>query len=245
MLSFVPEGIPRYSIASSFALKTLPDNLRSKYFMALSKFSAISVREQNGATIINEELGISKAVEIVLDPTLLLSKEDWFNTIPRSGLSKKRPYILLYMWAYAFEPRPYIFEVVKYFKQKMKCDVIALEGFTRQEQACGIIMENRSSSSIPEFIDLFANADLVITSSFHGTAFAVNFGIPLISVVPDGDADDRQSTLLNSIGASNYICHIKDDYQEVNPFYNVEDIQKNLAAIRAKNITWIKNTLIG
>lgn len=245
MLSFVPEGVPRYSIASSFALKTLPDSLRARYYVELSKFSAISVREQNGVTILNDELGISKSIEIVLDPTLLLSKEDWLNTIPRSRFKKRSPYILLYMWTYAFEPRPYIFDVVKYFKQKMNCDVIALEGFTRQEQAGGILMENRSSSSVPVFIDLFANADLVITSSFHGTAFAVNFGVPLISIVPDGDADDRQSTLLESIGADNSICHINDECSKINPYYNEKHVHNKLCAIRENNISWILNQIIG
>jgi predicted NBD/HSP70 family sugar kinase len=58
------------------------------------------------------------------------------------------------------------------------------------------------NSSIAEFIQLFNNASMVITTSFHGTAFALNFGVPLVSIVPDNGGDDRQITLLKNCGAN-------------------------------------------
>lgn len=243
MLSFVPEGKPRLSIASSFALKSLPFFYRDKYLQELSKFTFLSVRERNGVDIINKELGISKNVDVILDPTLLLSKSDWLRTIPRSEFKKKRPYILFYMWTYAFEPRPYIFQVVKHYQQKLNCDVIALEGYAKPGRTYGIIMQNYSSSNISEFLDIFENADLVVTSSFHGTAFALNFGIPLISVVPNGDSDDRQTTLLRSVGADSSICHINDDWHSINPYYDVAEVQRHISDIRNNNISMIKNNL--
>lgn len=100
------------------------------------------------------------------------------------------------MLTYAFEPRPYIFDVLKYLKEQEDYDIIVLEGYTPITKACGLNMINKTDSSISEFIDLFANADVVVTSSFHGTAFAVNFGIPVISIVPGDKGDDRQSSLL-------------------------------------------------
>lgn len=244
MLSFAPEGKARYSIASSFALKSLPNHFRDKYSRELSLFSALSVRELNGVGIINDELKIDKSVYIILDPTLLLSKGDWMKAIPRSKLKKTRPYILFYMWSYAFEPRPYIFEVVKYFQQKMNCDVIALEGYAKPENANGLVMENRCSSTIPEFIDLFSKADLVVTSSFHGTAFALNFGNPLVSVIPDYVGDDRQSSLLNSVNCLQCGIKIGSKIEEINPFYDVAKEQKKLVNMRKSNIDWIKNNFL-
>lgn len=244
LLSFAPDGKKRYSIASSFAMKTLPEEFRDKYKKELEKFAAISVREQNGVGIVNAELGLNKPVEVVLDPTLLLSKEDWLKAIPRSSFRKKRPYILFYMWAYAFEPRPYIFEVTKQFQQKMNCDVIALEGYTKAENACGLVMENRSASTLPEFIDLFANADLVVTSSFHGTAFALDFGIPLISVIPENASDDRQTTLLKAVGADNNMASKETLITNINPNYNVKEEQDKLASIRKHCCKWIKSQIV-
>lgn len=110
-------------------------------------------------------------------------------------------YILLYMWCYAFEPRPKIFEALRYWQQKMGCKIVALEGYSdcQCENALNLEIADATDSSITDFLHYFANASLVVTSSFHGTAFAVNYGIPLISVIPEG-GDDRQFSLLEKLG---------------------------------------------
>ena len=58
LLSFVPKQIPRFSLSSSFAVKTLSVSLREKYRKYLSQFSVLSVREENGIHIIRQELKI-------------------------------------------------------------------------------------------------------------------------------------------------------------------------------------------
>ena len=163
MLSFIPEEKPRISIASSFASKNISDAFKDKYRKYLRKFNAISVREKNGISIIKDELKIECTPEVLLDPTLLLSKEEWLETIPRSTFKKKKKYILLYMLTYAFEPRPYIFDILKHMQQQDDYDILALEGYTPKEDANGLEMIDKTDSSIPEFIDMFANADIVVT----------------------------------------------------------------------------------
>lgn len=241
MLSFVPDNVKKISIASSFASKSLPVDVRNKYRKYLSRFDALSVREQNGVGIVRNELGINTNLTVVLDPTLLLSREEWLSLIPRSKFVKKRKYILLYMLTYAFEPRPYIFDVLKYMSEKYDYDILALEGYTPAEQANGVVMQDKTDSSIPEFIDLFANADMVVTSSFHGTAFAVNFGIPLISIIPNDKGDDRQSSLLRQVGLEKSIVPIGTDLSTIMPECNKECIEKGLSAIRNKCLDWIKD----
>ena len=243
MLSFIPDDKYRISIASSFATKSIPEKFRDKYKKYLGKFNAISVREKNGIDIVKKELGLECTPQVVLDPTLMLSKEEWLELIPRSSFKKKKKYILLYMLTYAFEPRPYIYDVIKSLQAREDYDVIALEGYTPANQACGVNMVDKTDSSIPEFIDLFANADVVVTSSFHGTAFAVNFGIPLVSVVPNGNNDDRQSTLLRSVGLDSCIANTDVDIKSMQPSYNVEVIRKNLDALRLQSKEWIRNNI--
>ena len=95
MLSFIPDDKHCISIASSFASKSIPEPFREKYKKYLSKFAAISVREQNGVDLIRKELGIECTPQVLLDPTLLLSKDEWLTLIPRSSFKKKKKYILL------------------------------------------------------------------------------------------------------------------------------------------------------
>lgn len=242
LLKFAPDDKPRVSLSSSFAMKSLPIEFQDLFKTELIKFKSLSVREKNGVDIIQNELQISKDVEITLDPTLLLSKEEWQMYVPRSSFRKNRPYILVYMWTYAFEPRPYILRVIEHFQEKMSADVVVLEGHRGlQGLRCPFIDANRSS--VPEFIDLFTNADLVITSSFHGTAFAINFGIPLISIVPNGEGDDRQSSLLSLIGANTSIVRIGDSIEKINPVYNVKHVCTNLEIEKNRSCKWLMDSI--
>lgn len=243
MLSFIPDDKPRFSLASSFAMDTLPERYRKKYYAELSKFTALSVRESSGVNIIKNELGINKAVETILDPTLLLSKDVWFKAVRRSSFKKKRPYIVLYMLTYAFEPRPYIYNVIRHFQKKMDCDILALEGYTNLQNS-NLRMIDVSKSTIEEFIDIFANADLVITSSFHGTAFALNFGIPLVSIIPNDFADNRQKSLLSKMGCEQCAVVIGTALDQINPQYDIKEEQHRLDQLRENCILWINNNII-
>lgn len=243
LLDFVPNEKSKFAIASSFASKHLPETFHNTFKNGLSKFSAISIRENNGVSIIKNELKIDKPIKVILDPTLLLSKDEWLAMNKGLATTPQRPYILFYMWAYAFEPRPYIYEVVRYFQEKQNCDVIALEGYEENTYTKSMGVLNRGNASIEEFIDLFSKAEMVITSSFHGTAFALNFCKPLISIVPNKTEDDRQTTLIKALGLTGCIARIGQRLDSLNPFYNEADEQAKLAELRADSITWIKENI--
>lgn len=241
LLTFTPEDKPKISFSSSFALKQLPKEYINLYKTELSKFCALSVREQNGVDIINQDLQINKNVKVTLDPTLLLDKEQWVS-LSTSQNNYKKPYILLYLWTYAFEPRPYFERVVEYFQRKTGFEVRVLEGHRYLDDLKVSFIDN-NRASIQEFIQLFAKAELVITSSFHGTAFAANFGKPLISIVPNGDSDDRQSTLLRNLELPNCIVRVGDDISQINPYYDKEKEQEKMSELRDDTLTWLGNTL--
>lgn len=238
MLSFVPDRIRKISLASSFAVDELPQTLVDKYIQYLGRFAALSVREANGKHIIEEQLGLKKDVDVLLDPTLMVDRSGWISSFP---CSKRLPekYILFYMLDYAFNPKPYIFEVAKYFKQKWNCPVLALVGHKHPNKACGLKMKNVGDAGINEFVHLFANASLVITSSFHGTAFALNFGRPLVSVIPS-TGDDRQSTLIRQVGVTNCAVTVGDPIANINPCYDFVEEQNELESLREDSLRWIR-----
>lgn len=244
LLQFLPDSIKRISIASSFASKSIESQYRDVFKSELSKFSYITVRETNGLEILKDISLKDKKTAVCLDPILLLSKKEWSNIAkPYNFLGK---YILLYMWTYAFEPRPYIFEVIRHFKKNIdNCKIVALEGFCNIPgdicQELNIICAE--DSSIPEFIDLFRNASLVITSSFHGTAFAINMGVPLVSIVPNNNSDDRQSSFLRSVNAINSIVKIGQNPTTIDPYYSPEITQEKLNALRKESIDLIKKMI--
>lgn len=242
LLNFVTEKSARcISISSSFASKKIDDNYRPVFEKALRKFSHLSVRENNGISILNT-LGYDNA-KLVLDPTLLLSASQW-NVLRNQDCHKGEKYILLYMLTYAFEPRPLIFEVLRYYQNKLGCKIIALDGFNDCQGRTDLKIEDATDSSVSDFLNLFANATLVVTSSFHGTAFALNYGRPLVSITPEG-GDDRQGNLLAQLGVNQCRLGVSGGamLEELNPFYDIITEQEKLQMLRDDSLNWIRQAL--
>ena len=243
LLSFAPEGKPKISLASSFAQKELPAEYVEKFRHCLSGFTSVSVRENYGKEIIQRQLRLPADVQILLDPTLMLSKEDWLKAIPRSKFRKSEKYILLYMLDYAFRPQPYIFDVAAHFQKSLGYRIYVLDGEISGEYRKILDCKDVIDSSIPEFIDYFSNADLVLTSSFHGTAFALNFGRPLVSVVPS-DGDDRQTSLLNGLGLSMLAAKVGTDIKEISCEYDCAVEQRRLRELRTQAVDWVRKIFL-
>lgn len=239
LLQFADASRKKISLASSFASKTLNRSYAAIFREQLASFNAISVRENHGIHILNQ-LGI-KGGKIMLDPTLLLSRNQW-NELRHVPVRKEK-YILLYLLRYAFEPCPYVYSVLAYYKAKMNCKIIALEGYnTSDKQMRDLQIENATETSVPDFLDLFANASLVVTSSFHGTAFALNYGVPLISITPDS-GDDRQRSLLSLLDLENCCLKVNEPIMNAHPFYDSNEEQKKLETLRMEALEWVGSAL--
>ncbi len=239
LLGFVPKNIYTFSFASSFSVDDIPLKYRELYVNLLSRFDAISVRENNGLKVIRN-LGIKQNAKVILDPTLLLDKMKWLSVASLCSENKK-PYILLYAMTYAFEPRPYIYMVVQYFQKITGYDVLVLSGDKWNEWDMKVKMKN--DVSVTDFVSCFMNASLVITSSFHGTAFAANFGIPFIAIVPENKGDDRQVTLLKELCIEQCMAVVNTPIENLNPYYDINKEQELLAEKRADSLSWISMVL--
>lgn len=248
LLSFAPKGVRCISIASSCASDFISDKYVDIFKKELSKFFSISVRDNNTKKALVEQLGVSIPVHIIPDPTLLFSAKDWLSTFNLLGKkSKVEPYILFYRLDYAFQEKdfiPYSYEVLRYFSKKTGIKkIMAISGYAPTITS-GVKMEQVGYVNPIRFVELFSNAALVITSSFHGTAFALNFSKPLVSIVPsDIGADDRQISLLNDMGLEHCVASLKMPMQNINPYYDTVNVQKTLSSLRKDAIDWISINL--
>lgn len=176
MLAFAPEGKKRVAYASSFGVSAIPQEQQWLYKKYLPEFSSIGVREKNAVEMV-KELG-GKDATWVLDPTLLLDKEDW-TKVASNAYGNKKNYILLY----ELTPCPYILELAKYFREKRGMDIVRICKNAAVEDKDKSI-ENIIDAGPAEFVRLFANAGMIITNSFHGTAFSINFSKEFYTVTP-------------------------------------------------------------
>jgi hypothetical protein len=215
------DKVPRISFASSFSSSIIPEDYKQLYSNYLSKYIHISVREKAGLTIIKDLL--KKDAGLVCDPTLLLNKKDWSNISNLSRIKIKQPYILAYILTYSFDPYPQINNFIEILQKKTGLNVVYLSG------SFGHYIKNNStvirSAGPCEFIRLFSEASYIITTSYHGTAFALNFSVPFNSVISRNyESDSRIIDLLSSVKAINRALYIDDkeynpcpmDYNEIN-----------------------------
>jgi hypothetical protein len=158
----VSEPQRKKSYAASFGFNEIPQDLLSEYKKLLNNFGAISVREKNGADII--KMLLDRDVPVVLDPTLLLEREQWKALA--SGTLKIANYILVFCIVATESIMSYAEEL----KRKTGCKIIVINDKTRTSwtafKGLGIGPQ--------EFLDLFINARYIITNSYHGTAFSIN-----------------------------------------------------------------------
>ena len=207
MLSFAPEGKPRLSYAASFATNEIPENLKKLYKEHLSKYDQICVREQSNVKLIKELTG--KDSTVVCDPTILMSAEEWESTLKLQPKKKDKPYILVYILSYMYNPYPHIYNIVEYVKSTLGYQVIYIGG--KIKDSFRINDKCIKDEGPIDFVELIRNASFIITDSFHGTAFASIFGVPMFGVVKSKNSKDgRLITLLEKIGGAHSIIEYKE-----------------------------------
>lgn len=244
MLDFAPEEALRISYSSSFASLTIPEHLQSDYRENLSKFAHISVREKNGVPVIKELLG--REATVILDPTLLLDRSQW-SAIARKATPVSLPdkYILCYMLGYTYNPDKSMSQILHQLQEQYQMPVIAMNQLPSSFHGEEFSLPKSYGKGIEEFLMLMNNASVVASSSFHGTAFALNLGRPIIALA-DGSskADDRISSLMSGVGLSDHIVYSNNPLpKELHPEYDVEQEQRSLASLRSASLDYLSRAL--
>lgn len=192
LLSWVPNDRKKISYSSSFSISEIPFDYKKSYQKWLKRFEYISVREVSN--ICNELLGHD--VPVTLDPTFLLSKNDWTKYFNKKPIVEGE-YIFCYILKYKFNPYPYVRELINKIKEQTGYKVVIIDGPKNMidKKWCNI-----SNIGPAEFLNLIYNSKFVVTTSFHGTAFSVNFEKNFISLINDeATLDNRQKSLLQKM----------------------------------------------
>lgn len=240
LLSFANDETPRISYASSFSTSILPDRYKTIYADYLRKYKYISVRELSGVNIVNELIG--KRPYCTCDPTLLLSKTEWSDLANEGRRLVKGRYILLYILTYAYNPYPEILNAINYVKVKMNLPIVTLNGslFTNRIEGAKII----KNAGPLEFLRLIRDASFVITTSFHGTAFSLNFEKAFFSIINNSKKDTRMIDLLTSVGAEDRALMYNSDTFNTALEMDYSSITPRLVEIRNSSLKYLKKSLI-
>lgn len=234
-LGFAPAGRKRVSYASSFGLNSLPQSTYGYYRQMLQCLDAISVREENAVEIVRSISGLNATW--VLDPTLLLDRNDWRKIERRiEGIPEK------YVLVYEITPCPQIFDVTKYVASCLNAAIVCLSrvsGIVREPQ-----MTNVETAGPAEFISLFDQAAFIVTNSFHGTAFSINFEKDFFVVVPSRKQNNsRQVSILNKMGLTDRLITSESSYHSVPLEIDYAEVLPRLEIARKESADYLKAAL--
>lgn len=187
----------KISYASSTANMSKDDLYRIKD--KLIDFDSIAMREHSSVKIISELTG--KSVAAVLDPTFLLTADEWRNSF---GIEdNKRENYILYYSLYSISDVNSAIKSVKTFARKRGCEVIAITPFVPPVRGVKTIYDTGPI----EFLKLLNRAKYIITDSYHGTILSVNFHKDMYSICKKGGSEFRKTDILNDLGIGNRIIY--------------------------------------
>lgn len=238
-LTFAPKDAKKISYASSFGVSQIEDQLKEKYKTLLNNINTISVREDSGIKLVKQLTG--KDATQVADPTLLLSKQEWTNYMKLYPNMPPR-YILIYQ----LSDSDAIVNLACRISSERNIPIfrICKRAFNvRKDRGINNILDAGPS----EFLSLFYNAEYIITNSFHGTAFSVNFNKPFFTVVSSTKKNNaRMQSLLELMNLKDRLIYDNINIKTIDISTQKLDFQNcniKLEKIPKDSITFLANSL--
>ena len=182
-------NIIRVSYAPSFGKSNINEytkNEKEACRMALQKFDAVSVREDSGIRICHDAFDVD--AEQVLDPTLLLTKEDYEKIVVENKVKKSTGNLLCYI----LDNSDFKLAVVREVSEKKNLTPFFVSSDVDNKD---IPIENRVQPPLESWLRGFMDAECIVTDSFHACVFSIIFRKPFIVI----GNKDRGLTRVNSL----------------------------------------------
>lgn len=239
-LTFVKNTCNRIAYAPSFG--PIGENAQNSALLPvvekqLKKYNFISVREEKSADFVEKIIGMRPAV--VIDPTLLLTKTAW--QIPcQCQMKLPEHYIFFYTLKHGADE----YEIVKRISKRMGLPVI----ITNISSKYAVLSDFKWKLEAGpwDFLHLIQHADLVLSSSFHGTVFSIIFEKLFYSI--NGSEDNRISSLLNLLNISERSLDL-DNLEQIlskkNDSINYTAVKENLSIEIQKSEEFLYTALKG
>jgi polysaccharide pyruvyl transferase WcaK-like protein len=234
--AYFGEGISarlKLSYAASMGKISINEIDESELQRLLRNFNAISVRENDLQKII---LNYTKLkVRRVLDPVFLLSRENWTKLITNHARRKKE-YILFY-------------NIMKSKNARLLANEIARSSSYEVYEIRGRVYPFKfterfryQTASPNEFLSLLCDAQIVISTSFHGVAFSLLFEKEFYALGM-GDNSSRVKSLLSELNIQErYIENIEE--AKVTEKLDYELINNKIMKLRNESYDFLNSNLV-
>lgn len=225
-------NVKRFVYAASFGTSTWEySDVESAICREMaSVFDAISVRERSGLQLCADNLKV-KATH-VLDPTMLLSREDYIKLFMRAGVSKSNGRLLVYILDDNIQKQHLISRIAKEKK---------LVPFSINSKIENVNLKFESSAQQPmeKWLRGFYDAEFVVTDSFHACVFSIIFGKAFIAIGNEGRGLDRFSSLLDTFGLKSNLLLDTSEYNSNRDYAIHKSCMETLVKLRKESMDFL------
>ena len=238
-------NIKRISYAASFGTSNWEFTVKQTNTCKklLGNFDAISVREKSGVKLVEQHLGRSDAIH-VLDPTMLLAKEHYQQIIEQENPKTSKGNLKVYVLDKTTKKNAFISDIEQRLGMKQ------FEVMPKKRLQSNTVTDDTAVDfqypSPAQWLKGFADANFVITDSFHGTVFSILFNIPFVSIANVHRGSARFESVLGMFGLSNRLVTDINDINIddlLNTEINWEDVNAILKSERVKAIHFLTSNL--
>lgn len=243
-LLFVDDSVTKVAYASSFGVSEIPDFQKKATGEYLDRFAYIGVREQRGKEIV-DSLSHKKA-QVVADPTLLLSRDEWEKEIEDSKINETEPYIFCYFLGTNQDAR----KAVNELKAKTGLKIITIrhmDEYVPEDENFGD--EAPYNVDPNDFVKYISKATYVCTDSFHCSVFSIIFHRRFMTFYRFANnsktgRNSRIDSLFNVLGVNkNHIYKEDNILNGIEDPINWSDVDLNLSKLRQESIGFLDNAL--
>ena len=174
---------PKISYATSVGKSEINDFEKERLSKYVKDFVSVSVREEKTAGQLEQILG--REVKWVCDPVFLLNKDDYMKFVKKTD-KMSEPYVMVYL----SEASETLSKITNYFEEQ-GYKIILLGGFTKR---CNCAYHIKDAGPV-EFLSYIYNAEYVVSSSFHATAFCHIFHKKFATLLPNANYERIMSLL--------------------------------------------------
>lgn len=222
-LGFVKDG-KKIAYAPSMGSSAINASEIRKMKEYLDTYVAISVREKKTEDVLKDTIGID--VKTVCDPTMLLDADIWMKKLPKRSILDE--YLFAYLIRGSKEQREYITHIAKQYGLKLVVyPYLEKNAIKSDEKEWGDI---RCFQDAPfDFLEKIANANMVITDSFHCTVFSILFHKDYYVLKKTKDTTNQFARLDQLLGicgqksrilsVQNSFAHVDTDFKESDELY--------------------------
>lgn len=219
----------KVAYAASMGVESLSPAALNDFSSHIKNFHSISVREDSLLNLTNS-FSSSPATQ-VLDHTFLLTAQQWRKLVHKRTSKKK--YLLFYQLILSQESRDLAYRIAK----EKGLDVVEVRGYVRPFLSLNGI---NTTAGPFDFLSLFAHADYVVSTSFHGVAFSIIFQKDF-SALGFGANSSRVKSLLSMLGLKH--CLVEDGDSPYTDAIDYTDVNLKLEKMRQHSFSFIKENL--